>query len=150
MHLPHLTFREELIMKHLFSISLMCMDFLHIKEQLDVLNRYGDIYHADIMDGHFCKNITLSPGFIKSIRPALPLPVEAHLMVTQPNDFLVMLAKTGVEDTLVSLLSKKCLIKFGRPTNGKVPEDTTISYRLTVHATNKPTLHFMVRVQEAL
>ena len=75
-------------MKPLFCPSLMCMDFLHASEEIEVLNAGCDMYHVDIMDGHFCKNITLSPSIIKSLRPALEKPVDAHLMVTDPGDYL--------------------------------------------------------------
>mgnify|MGYP003376639949 FL=1 len=46
-------------MKPEFSVSLMCMDFLDIKHQIEVLDQNVDGYHIDIMDGHYCKNITL-------------------------------------------------------------------------------------------
>lgn len=53
-------------MKPEFSPSLMCMNFLKIEEQMNVLNDWADYYHVDIMDGHFCKNITLSPDMVKT------------------------------------------------------------------------------------
>ena len=52
-------------MKPMFSPSLMCMDLLKIREQIQILNMRADFYHIDIMDGHFVKNITLSPDFVK-------------------------------------------------------------------------------------
>ena len=55
-------------MKPMFSPSLMCMDLLKIREQIQVLNLHADFYHIDIMDGHFVKNITLSPDFVKAVR----------------------------------------------------------------------------------
>ena len=51
-----------------FAPSLMCMDLGKIKEQFQVLNNYIDIYHVDIMDGHFCRNMALTPGLIKAFR----------------------------------------------------------------------------------
>ena len=84
-------------MKPLFCPSLMCMDFLHAAEEIEILNSGCDMYHVDIMDGHFCKNITLSPSVIKSLRPALEKPVDAHLMVTDPGDYLEALAEAGTD-----------------------------------------------------
>ena len=55
--------------KAMFSPSLMCMDLLNIKEQIEIINERADFYHVDIMDGHFVKNITLSPDFVKAISP---------------------------------------------------------------------------------
>lgn len=83
-------------MKTEFSVSLMCMDYLHIEEQIKALNQETDYYHADIMDGHFCKNITMSPDLIKAISKIATKPIDAHLMTTNPNDWIEELAKAGV------------------------------------------------------
>ena len=56
---------KDIRMKPMFSPSLMCMDLLKIREQIQILNMHADFYHIDIMDGHFVKNITLSPDFVK-------------------------------------------------------------------------------------
>lgn len=80
-----------------FAPSLMCMDFLHIDEQLRLLNQHCDLYHADIMDGHFCPNLALSPHFVKAIRPAATLPIDAHLMVTDPGRYIGELAAAGAD-----------------------------------------------------
>lgn len=82
-------------MKPMFNPSLMCMDLLDIKNQIEILNTRADFYHVDIMDGHFVKNITLSPDFCKAIRPVTALPLDCHLMVTNPDDFIEPLAKAG-------------------------------------------------------
>ncbi len=84
-------------MKPQFAVSLMCMDFLNIREQLDILNRRADYYHIDLMDGHFCKNITLSPDIVAAISRAATLPMDAHLMATTPNDWLEPMAKAGAK-----------------------------------------------------
>lgn len=82
-------------MKPMFNPSLMCMDLLNIKEQLQILNTRADMFHVDIMDGHYVKNITLSPDFCKAIRPVCQIPLDCHLMVTTPDDFIEPLAKAG-------------------------------------------------------
>ena len=58
-------------MKEKFAVSLMCMDFLKVGEQLNILNDWVGMYHVDIMDGHYCKNITLSPDLVKSFKKGL-------------------------------------------------------------------------------
>ena len=83
--------------KHNILVSLMCMDFLDIKEQLKILEEEMDGYHIDIMDGHFCKNITLSPDFAKAIRPAVKKPMDVHLMTTDPSDWLDPCIEAGVD-----------------------------------------------------
>lgn len=79
-------------MKPMFNPSLMCMDFLDIKNQLTVLNTRADMYHFDIMDGHFVKNITLSPDIAKAMAPACDIPLDFHLLVNHPGDFIDMTA----------------------------------------------------------
>ena len=84
-------------MKPLFTVSLMCMDFLDMKNQIDVLNEKFDGYHMDVMDGHFCKNITLSPDIIKAVGKAAKKPMDVHLMTTEPNDWIKSCAEAGAE-----------------------------------------------------
>ena len=83
--------------KDQIAVSLMCMDFLKIKEQLEVLNESVGMYHIDIMDGHFCKNITLSPDLIKSFKKVSKLPMDVHLMTTEPNDWIETVAEAGAD-----------------------------------------------------
>jgi len=78
-----------------FSPSLMCMDFLNMREQLEILNERTDILHVDIMDGHFCKNITLSPDLVKTFRKVATIPMDCHLMTTNPGDWIEVLAAAG-------------------------------------------------------
>ena len=78
-----------------FSVSLMCMDFLNVQSQLEVLNRNFDGLHFDIMDGHFCKNLALSPSFLRAVRQATNLHIDVHIMATHPNDFIAEIAAAG-------------------------------------------------------
>ncbi|MCY8513145.1 D-allulose 6-phosphate 3-epimerase [Bacillus atrophaeus] len=84
-------------MKYQFSPSLMCMDLTKFNEQISILNSRADMYHVDIMDGHFVKNITLSPFFISQLRMMTDLPIDAHLMVEKPEDFIDMTAESGAD-----------------------------------------------------
>ncbi|QCR35115.1 D-allulose 6-phosphate 3-epimerase [Nissabacter sp. SGAir0207] len=84
-------------MDYKISPSLMCMNLMEIRQQLAVLNRRADMLHIDIMDGHFVKNITLSPFFIEQIRPHTPLVLDVHLMVEHPTDFIVPIAEAGAD-----------------------------------------------------
>lgn len=80
-----------------FSPSLMCMDFLDIRNQIEILDTRAYSLHVDIMDGHYVKNITLSPDFVKAIRPETSLLIECHLMTTNPEDFIPMLIEAGAD-----------------------------------------------------
>ena len=82
-------------MKTEFSVSLMCMDFLDMKNQLEILNNKADYYHVDIMDGHYCKNITLSADFAAACNTVATIPMDIHLMTTNPTDWLKPAAEAG-------------------------------------------------------
>ncbi|MEG2396578.1 MAG: D-allulose 6-phosphate 3-epimerase [Oscillospiraceae bacterium] len=82
-------------MKPMFNPSLMCMDLLDIKNQTEILNDLCDLYHVDIMDGHFVKNITLSPDFVRAFSKIAKKPIDCHLMVTNPDDYIEVLAQSG-------------------------------------------------------
>lgn len=84
-------------MDFLLSDSLMCADMLHIGEQLSVLESEMNAHHADVMDGHFAPNLTLSPDFVRAVCSYSKLPVDVHLMVTRPNDWLEVFAKAGAD-----------------------------------------------------
>lgn len=84
-------------MRPMFSVSLMCMDFLKMREQLEVLNKRAEYLHVDIMDGHFCKNITLSPDLIRTFAKVATKPMDVHLMTTTPNDWIDVVAEAGAD-----------------------------------------------------
>ncbi len=88
-------YRMAISMKPMFNPSLMCMDLLDIKAQTEILNTRCDLYHVDIMDGHYVKNITLSPDFVRAFSGVAKKPIDCHLMVTDPDDYLEPLAKAG-------------------------------------------------------
>lgn len=75
-------------MKPIMNPSLMCMDFLDIRNQINILNERVDLYHFDIMDGHFVPNITLSPDMATVIASVAEKPIDFHLMVTDPQLFI--------------------------------------------------------------
>ncbi len=77
------------------SPSLMCMDLTKFREQVEILNERADFYHVDIMDGHFVKNITLSPFFVEQLNKISKLPIDVHLMTEYPGDYIEELGKVG-------------------------------------------------------
>jgi len=79
----------------LISPSLMCMDLLRIREQIEFLNDKIAYFHVDIMDGHFVPNLTLSPFFVEQIRKIATAKIDCHLMVTDPGMYLDMLRDAG-------------------------------------------------------
>ena len=80
-----------------FAISLYCSDFRNPAPQVEYLNTVADSYHVDIMDGHFVKNITLSPFFVSNLKRISKLPIDVHLMTEYPDDYIEELAKSGAD-----------------------------------------------------
>src|SRR2546428_14033976 len=67
----------------------------------------ADMLHIDVMDGHFVPNLTMGPAIGKSIRPLTQVPLDAHLMVTKPQEFVKPLADAGVDDLTVQVESDR-------------------------------------------
>ena len=88
-----------------FSPSLMCMSFLQIAHDVEILNRHFQSLHVDISDGHFCKSILLSPNYVKDIKQITTLPIEVHLMVENPNDYIDDLVDAGANTIIVHVES---------------------------------------------
>ena len=61
------------------SPSLMCMDFLHIQSEIEILSSYANEFHIDILDYHYCKNLSLTPPIMKQIASITNVPIDAHL-----------------------------------------------------------------------
>jgi len=57
----------------------------------------GTVIHVDVMDGHFVPNITLGPPVVKSLRKATKLPLDCHLMISNPNEFIGAFADAGAD-----------------------------------------------------
>ena len=76
-------------MDKMISPSLMCCDFTELGEQLGVFeNEKIEYLHVDVMDGVFVPNITLGTDFVKQVKKNCSLPVDLHLMITNPEDKL--------------------------------------------------------------
>lgn len=78
--------------------SLMCADLSHLGDQVRELEKAGaDLFHFDIMDGRFVENFTLSPDILAAIRGLTEVPIEAHLMISEPERYLKMSADAGAD-----------------------------------------------------
>jgi ribulose-phosphate 3-epimerase len=69
--------------------SILSADFSRLGEEIRAVEEAGaDIIHVDVMDGHFVPNITIGPLIVKAVRSVTNLPVDVHLMITDPDRYL--------------------------------------------------------------
>lgn len=57
----------------------------------------ADLLHVDIMDGHFVPNLSFGPGLVAAVRRRTSLPLDVHLMVRRPGDFVPLFAEAGAD-----------------------------------------------------
>ena len=82
--------------------SILAADFGHLAAQVEELEKAGaDRIHVDIMDGHFVPNISLGVPIVRSLRKLTGLPLEIHLMISDPDFFLDELVEAGSDSFLV-------------------------------------------------
>jgi ribulose-phosphate 3-epimerase len=76
--------------------SILSADFAHLADEAASVHAAGaDCLHVDVMDGHFVPNLTLGAPIVAALHKASPLPLDCHLMVTNPNDLLEDFARAG-------------------------------------------------------
>ncbi|MDR4886542.1 ribulose-phosphate 3-epimerase [Fredinandcohnia sp. QZ13] len=78
--------------------SILSADFSKLGEEIrDVENGGADYIHVDVMDGHFVPNITIGPLIVEAIRPITKLPLDVHLMIENPDQYIPAFAKAGAD-----------------------------------------------------
>ncbi len=82
----------------LIAPSLLACDFSHLGEQIgEAVAAGGEVLHVDIMDGHFVPNLSMGPGFVKSVRAFTDCPLDVHIMVDNPAYFAERFAEAGAD-----------------------------------------------------
>jgi ribulose-phosphate 3-epimerase len=78
--------------------SILSADFAHLAEQIQAAAAGGGtVVHVDVMDGHFVPNITIGPVVVRSVRKATDLPLDCHLMIENPDQFIPDFAEAGAD-----------------------------------------------------
>jgi ribulose-phosphate 3-epimerase len=89
------------------AFSILAADFAHLADEIALATEGGGtIVHVDVMDGHFVPNITFGPPVVKAIRPITKLPLDCHLMIENPDEFIPAFAEAGAD--MVSVHVEVC------------------------------------------
>ncbi|MCM3113980.1 ribulose-phosphate 3-epimerase [Neobacillus sp. MER 74] len=78
--------------------SILSADFSKLGEEILAVEKGGaDYIHIDVMDGHFVPNITIGPLIVEAIRPITKLPLDVHLMIENPDEYIEAFVKAGAD-----------------------------------------------------
>jgi ribulose-phosphate 3-epimerase len=76
--------------------SILSADFTRLGEQVRIAEEAGaDLIHLDVMDGHFVPNLTMGPAIVAAVRKVTSLPLDVHLMITNPDRYLEAFVQAG-------------------------------------------------------
>ena len=89
---------------------MLSADFSQVGTDIDMITRAGaDILHLDVMDGHFVPNITFGPKMVADIRKLTKLPLDVHLMISEPEKYVDEFVKAGADWVSVHFEASKHL-----------------------------------------
>ena len=78
--------------------SILASDFSRLGEEINaVIDSGADLIHIDVMDGHFAPNITIGPPVVASIRSVCTVPMDVHLMISEPEMYVEDFANAGAD-----------------------------------------------------
>jgi ribulose-phosphate 3-epimerase len=78
--------------------SILSADFSRLRDEIQAVEAAGaDWLHVDVMDGHFVPNITIGPVVVESIRKVTKIPLDVHLMITDPDKYAPEFIKAGAD-----------------------------------------------------
>ena len=80
----------------LIAPSILSEDFARLGDEIKAVEAGGaDWIHVDVMDGHFVPNITIGPLIVEAVRSVTSLPIDVHLMIENPDNYIPAFAKAG-------------------------------------------------------
>ena len=79
------------------SASLLSADLRKLNLEIYSIDDLVDEYHIDVMDGHFAPNLSFGPDFVKAVRKLTRKPLDVHLMVEKPGNYIDMFADAGAD-----------------------------------------------------
>ncbi|MBL8107921.1 MAG: ribulose-phosphate 3-epimerase, partial [Anaerolineales bacterium] len=88
--------------QYILAPSIIASDFAHIADEVAAIESAGaDWIHVDVMDGHFVPDITVGPLFVKSLKRVANLPLDVHLMISEPQKYISAFAEAGANNITV-------------------------------------------------
>ena len=88
--------------------SILAADFAHLADQIQSAEAGGAaLLHLDVMDGHFVPNLTIGPPLVASVRKVTKLPLDCHLMIDNPDQFIPIFADAGAD--WISVHQEACI-----------------------------------------
>ena len=120
----------------LIAPSILSADFARLGDEIKAVETAGaDWIHVDVMDGHFVPNITIGPLIVEAVRSVTSLPIDVHLMIENPDNYIPAFAEAGAAwisvqiETSVHLnrsvqLIRECGAKPGVVLNPSTPIQT--------------------------
>src|SRR3989338_678305 len=92
--------------------SLLAADFTKLAQEIEKVEKAGcDMLHIDVMDGHFVPNLTVGPFIVKAIRRLTRLPLDTHLMIEHPENFIQSFADAGSNS--ITVHAEACGARLG-------------------------------------
>ena len=89
------------------SPSILSADFSRLKDEIQAVEEAGaDYIHIDVMDGHFVPNITIGPMVVEAVKKITTLPLDVHLMISDPDKYIEDFIKAG--SNLLSVHVETC------------------------------------------
>jgi ribulose-phosphate 3-epimerase len=88
----------------LIAPSILSADFAKLGDEVRAVESAGaDWIHVDVMDGHFVPNITMGPIVVQAVKTITSLPIDVHLMIENPDDYIPDFAKAGATHIAVQV-----------------------------------------------
>lgn len=89
---------HQVPMVPMIAPSILSADFSRLESEVRAVESAGaDWIHIDVMDGHFVPNLTIGPLVVEALRPRTRLPLDCHLMVSRPEDWIDAFVKAGAD-----------------------------------------------------
>jgi ribulose-phosphate 3-epimerase len=132
--------------------SILSADFARLGEEVARVEKYADLLHVDAMDGHFVPPITIGPVVVKALRRITTLPLECHLMVTDPLGQTEQFAEAGAtsviahieavpDPTAVIERARALGVGIGISLNPPTPLDSALPYLEQIDVLNVMTVN---------